>query len=103
MVSQPSPQTRRPYARSTVNDRVRTIYRFYAWAQSSGWIEALPFDFVDVRVGMGRRQTFLAHVDPHPGLTAANVLTVAEHARLPRPLRVDDLGPVFARRAIPDR
>jgi integrase/recombinase XerD len=103
MLSQPSPQTRRPYARSTVNDRVRTICRFYAWAQSSGWIEALPFHFVDVRVGMGRRQTFLAHVDPHPGLTAANVLTVAEHERLPRPLRVDQLRLLFARLAMPYR
>jgi hypothetical protein len=39
MLSPPSPQTRRPYARSTVNDRVRTICRFYAWAQSSGWMK----------------------------------------------------------------
>ncbi len=28
MLSQPSPHTKRPYARSTVNDRVRTVCRF---------------------------------------------------------------------------
>src|SRR5260363_293505 len=33
MLSQPSLHTKRPYARSTVNDRVRTVCRFYAWAQ----------------------------------------------------------------------
>ena len=36
MLSQPSPHTKRPYARSTVNDRVRTVCRFYAWAQVAG-------------------------------------------------------------------
>ena len=56
MLSQPSPHTKRPYARSTVNDRVRTVCRFYVWAQRRGWIEALPFHFVDVRVGPGRRR-----------------------------------------------
>src|SRR5690606_41338197 len=49
MLSQPSLHTKRPYARSTVNDRVRTVCRFYAWAQGRGWIESLPFHFVEVR------------------------------------------------------
>ncbi|RJT27749.1 transposase [Mesorhizobium waimense] len=103
MLSQPSPHTKRPYARSTVNDRVRTICRFYAWAHDRGWIEVLPFHFVDVRVAMRRRQSFLAHVDPRPGLTAANILTVAEHERLPRPLRVDQLRRLFAHLEMPYR
>ena len=103
MLSQPSPHTKRPYARSTVNDRVRTVCRFYAWAQGRGWIEALPFHFVDVRVGSGRRQAFLAHVDARPGVVAANILTVAEHERLPRPLRVDQLRRVFALLEMPYR
>ena len=103
MLSQASPHTKRPYARSTVNDRVRTVCRFYTWAQGRGWIEALPFHFVDVRVGSGRRQAFLAHVDTRPGVVAANILTVAEHERLPRPLRVDQLRRVFALLEMPYR
>ena len=103
MLSQPSPHTKRPYARSTVNDRVRTVCRFYAWAQGRGWIESLPFHFVDVRVGSGRRQSFLAHVDARPGVVAANILTVAEHERLPRPLRIDQLRRVFAHLDMPYR
>jgi integrase len=103
MLSQPSLHTQRPYARSTVNDRVRTVCRFYAWAQGRGWIEALPFHFVDVRAGSGRRQSFLANVDARPGIMAANILTVAEHEHLPRPLRVDQLRQVFAQLEIPYR
>ena len=72
MLTGPSPHTKRPYARSTVNDRIRTVCRFYAWAHDRGWVEALPFHFIDVRVAWGRRQNFLAHVDPHPGVTIAN-------------------------------
>lgn len=50
MLANPSPHTGRPYARSTVNDRIHTVCRFYTWARDRGWIEALPFHFVDVRV-----------------------------------------------------
>src|SRR5258707_536481 len=32
MLSSPSAHTGRSYARSTVNDRVRTVCRFYTWA-----------------------------------------------------------------------
>lgn len=102
MLSQPSPHTKRPYARSTVNDRVRTVCR-YVWAQGRGWIEALPFHFVDVRVGPGRRQSFLAHVNARPAVVAASILTVAEHERLPRPLRVDQLRRIFAQLEMPYR
>ncbi|MER9825243.1 site-specific integrase [Mesorhizobium sp. M0115] len=103
MLSQPSPHTKRPYARSRVNDRVRTVCRFYGRAQGRGWIEVLPFHFVDVRVGCGRRQSFLAHVEARPGMAVANILTVAEHERLPRPLRVDQLRRVFAHLDMPYR
>lgn len=103
MLSQPSPHTKRPYARSTVNDRVRTVCRFYAWAQDRGWIDSLPFHFVDVRVSSSRRQAFLAHVDGRAGVVAANILTVAEYERLPRPLRPDQLRRVFAHLEMPYR
>jgi hypothetical protein len=48
MLASPSPHTKRPYASSTINDRVRTVCRFYSWAHHRGWIAELPFHFVDV-------------------------------------------------------
>ena len=96
MLSAPSPHTGRPYARSTINDRIRTVCRFYAYAQKQAWVEAVPFHFVDVRAVSNRRESFLAHLNPHPGMTAANVLTVSEHETLPRPLRADQIRRLFA-------
>jgi len=100
MVASPSPHTRRPYGRSTINDRMRTVCRFYRWAHQRGWLAELPFHFIDVRVGQ-RRQSMLGHLEVRPGIVAANVLTVPEHERLPRALRVDQLRRLFARLAPP--
>ncbi|RWK57575.1 tyrosine-type recombinase/integrase [Mesorhizobium sp.] len=100
MLEKPSPHTKRPYARSTVNDRVRTVCRFYSWAHQRGWIEELPFHFVDVRV-QHRRQSMLAHLDARPGIVAANVLTVSDSERLPRALRADQLRRLFGALASP--
>ncbi len=46
---------------STINGRLRTLVRFYQWAQERKLIDALPFDFEMV----SRRPTpgFLAHVE----------------------------------------
>ncbi|NOG70833.1 tyrosine-type recombinase/integrase [Roseicella sp. DB1501] len=95
MLSAPSPYTGRPYARSTVNDRVRTVYRFYSWAHRRGLIDALPFDYVDVSLRSARRQGMLAHLGNRPPVVMANVLTISEAERLPRPLRVDQLQSLF--------
>jgi site-specific recombinase XerD len=94
MLSGVSAHTRRPFSRSTINDRVRTVCRFYLWAHQRGWVEAAPFHFVDVRVSQAR-PTFLAHIKGPRGVTAANVLTVAQHERLPRSLRVAELKRFF--------
>ena len=94
MLERPSEHTNRPYARSTINDRVRTVCRFYSWAHQRGWIEELPFHFIDVRVQQ-RRQSMLAHLDVRPGIVSANVLTVPEHEQLPRALRADQLRHLF--------
>jgi len=96
MLSAPSPHTGRPFARSTINDRVRTICRFYTWAHRHGLIVELPFGYVDVSVRLGRRQGMLAHLDHRPATVSANVLTIAEAEALPRPLRVDQLRRLFA-------
>jgi site-specific recombinase XerD len=103
MLEQPSAHTGRAYARSTINDRVRSVCRFYGWAHRRGWIPELPFRSIDVRVLSSRKQSFLAHVDSRPTVTAANVLTISEYEKLPRPLRVDQLKLLFANLATPYR
>ncbi|WP_308460485.1 tyrosine-type recombinase/integrase [Mesorhizobium sp. NBSH29] len=101
MLATPSPHTGRPYARSTVNDRVRTICRFYSWAHRRGLIEDLPFDYIEVSLRSTRQQGMLAHLDQRPAAVMANILTVAEAERLPRPLRVDQLQSLFRHLASP--
>src|SRR6266446_4633821 len=98
MLEAPSPHTRRPYARSTINDRIGTVCRFYDWAHRHGLVDEPPFRFVDVRsTGNRRERAMLAHLDGRPPVKMkANALTVAEYERLPRPLRVDELRKLFA-------
>jgi site-specific recombinase XerD len=96
MLSAPSPHTGRPYARSTINDRVGTVCRFYIWAQRRRLIAELPFGYVDVSVRPSRPQRMLAHLDRRPAIMSGNVLTIAEAEALPRPLRVDQLRRLFA-------
>jgi integrase/recombinase XerD len=103
MLEQRSPHTGRPYARSTINDRVRSVCRFYGWVHRRGWIAEIPFQADDVRLFSGRKLSFLTHVDSRPTLTAANVLTISEYEKLPRPLRVDQLKLLFANLDTPYR
>jgi hypothetical protein len=42
-----------PYARSTINDRVQSVCRFYGWMHRHGWIAELPFQANDVRIFSG--------------------------------------------------
>jgi site-specific recombinase XerD len=103
MLQQPSPHSGRPYARSTINDRVRSICRFYNWAHQRGWVEHLPFRMIDVRITSGRKQALLAHTDTRSALVAANILTVAEFEKLPRALRADQLARLFNHLSMPYR
>lgn len=73
MLATPSPHTGRPYARSTVNDRIRTVCRFYTWAHRRGLIEALPFDYVEVSLRSVRRQGMLAHLASSPATVMATL------------------------------
>ena len=43
MLENPSTHTGRPYARTTINARVSTVCRFYAWALDQGLIDHCPF------------------------------------------------------------
>jgi site-specific recombinase XerD len=102
MLEQPSPHTGRPYARATINDRVRTVCRFYEWAHRRGLVEELPFRMIDVRVFHGCAEGgLLGHLRRGAWVVRANILTVAEHERLPRPLRTDELRRLFAALALP--
>jgi len=61
MLEAPSPHTGRPYARSTINDRVRSVCRFYAWAHRPRMIDELPFSFRDAPAVRPKAMGFLAH------------------------------------------
>ena len=102
MLEQPSAHTRRPYARSTINDRIRTICRFYEWAHARGWIDERPLLYADLAITNRESQGFLAHLGPR-STARANALTVAEFETLPRPLRVDELKRLFAHLDMPYR
>ena len=81
-----SPHTGRPYATSTINDRLRTICRFYKFAHKRHWIDELPFvDDADVPVST-RRQPMLIHTERDPYKVKANELTLPEYERRPRAL-----------------
>jgi site-specific recombinase XerD len=97
MLENRSSHTDRPYARATINDRVGTVCRFYSWARQRHLIKALPFHLVDVR--RVRSTGFLSR----PATVKANILTVARHEKLPRPLRPDELRRLFAALSTPYR
>lgn len=93
MLEQPSQHTGRPYARATVNARVHTVCRFYAWAQRRGLIAHLPFGLIEVWAPGARHQHAAPHLVLEGGLkTWANILTVPEQGRIPRPLRAAELA-----------
>ncbi|MDB5977315.1 MAG: putative phage integrase [Nevskia sp.] len=69
VLQQSSWHTGRPYARSTINDRVRTICRFYEWVHQQGLVQARPFHFVDVRVWGRPRESMLMHTQARPTVT----------------------------------
>ena len=101
MLETPSPYTGRPYSRSTINDRVRSVCRFYAWAHRRNMIDELPFSYRDAPPVRAAAKGFLAHAagKPAPG----NMLTVSEYETLPRPLRVNDLRRLLATLDMPYR
>lgn len=68
-------------SRSTVNQRLRCIHRFYEWAAQHGRTHALPFDFEDISVP--KPAGLLAHVDASGGRFSANELTVPTHKPVP--------------------
>ena len=85
MLHEPSPHTGRQYEISTINQRLRTIARFYEWAHQHGHIKKKPFCLVKVRVAAAR-QPLLAHTQADPRTVLANELTLPQNERLPHAL-----------------
>jgi len=101
MLEAPSSHTGRPYARSTINDRVRSVCRFYAWAHRRRMIDELPFSFRDAPAVRPKAMGFLAHAAGKP--SPINTLSITEYETLPRPLRVSDLHRLRAALEMPYR
>ena len=97
MLESVSRHTGRPHARATINGRVHTVCRFYAWAQRRGLIAGLPFSLVEVRSRAPREQ----HMPVYLGLRGdtqlwANILTVPQQGFIPRPLHPPELARLLA-------
>ncbi|CAD6559298.1 tyrosine-type recombinase/integrase [Paraburkholderia sabiae] len=74
-------------ARSTVNQRLRTVDVFYVWSKSNGMTHSVPFDRTDVWVA--KPHGFLAHVDGSGSRFDANALTVQTHKAVPKFLHLN--------------
>jgi site-specific recombinase XerD len=103
MLSGPSEHTKRPYARSTINGRVRTLAAFYAWCVESKRLQKSPFLSVEMRVYGPRRQRMLAHLDVSGGIRKLNELAVRHMPHLPRPLSVEEIRAVVSELGTRDR
>lgn len=98
-----SGHTGRPYARATINFRLRVVALFYRWCVTRGLVKAAPFTTQDVSVARSRRAPLLAHVDASGGVHTANELVLREVAALPRPLALDVVRRIMASLSTRDR
>jgi integrase len=103
MLTRKSQHTGRPYARSTINGRLRILALFYRWCSASGLVATVPFSSEDMTVGRSRPAPFFAHLDARGGRQTVNSLTVRETRALPRPLAPDAIRRVVARLNTRDR
>ncbi len=103
MLSGPSDHTGRPYARATINGRLRVIALFYRWCAARGLTASVPFTSQDVSVARSRPAPFLAHVDASGGVRSANELVLREVRALPRPLAPEAIRRVMAPLGARDR
>jgi site-specific recombinase XerD len=103
MLSGPSDYTGRPFSRSTINGRIRTLALFYRWCVNAGLIERAPFVASELALFRSRPQGFLAHVDASGGRQVVNEMTVRHKPLLPRPLSPATLRRVMAGMGTRDR
>lgn len=102
-LSRPSGLTSRPYARSTINSRLRVVGLFYRWCAASGLIPQAPFAVSDVAVGRSRPAGFLAHADASGGVVTASTLTLRQAPTLPRALTPGAIREIVAGMGARDR
>jgi site-specific recombinase XerD len=86
MLQHPSGHTGSPYARSTINGRIRVLSLFYKYCAATGLIAKSPLRSSELALGRHRPARFLAHVDASGGMQVVNDLTVRHTPMLPRPL-----------------
>ncbi|MBE3603726.1 tyrosine-type recombinase/integrase [bacterium] len=103
MLSGTSDLTRRPYARSTINGRLRILALFYGWCAQRGLITAVPFRTGELAVGRAQAPQMLAHVDARGGRQKVNELTVRHTQPLPRALPIGEIRRVMAPMGARDR
>ncbi len=103
MLTECSGHTGRPYARATINARLRTIALFYRWCADYGLTGSVPFTSHDVSVARSRPAPFLAHVDAAGGVQSANELVLREVQTLPRPIAPAAIRRVVASLGARDR
>ncbi len=95
--------TGRPYARSTINGRLRILALFYGWCAQRGLIGAVPFMTGELAVGQARAPHMLAHIDASGGRQKVNELTVRHTRPLPRALPMPEIRRVMAGMGARDR
>jgi len=103
MLSGTSDLTGRPYARSTINTRLRIIALFYGWCAQRGLIATVPFTSGEVAVGRARAPSMLRHLDASGGRQKVNELTVRHTRPLPRALPIGEVRRVMAQMGARDR
>ncbi len=92
MLERPSLHTGRPFARSTINARIATVYRFYAWALDHDFIRHRAFP-LPPQARQGRSPPTV----PPIRRRSTGRLTVSVPEQLPRPMRPDELAKLFAK------
>jgi len=103
MLQKPSGHTGWPYARSTINGRLRILSLFYKWCAANKLIDRAPLSTGELALGRSRPAGFLAHIDASGGTQAINDLTVRHTAMLPRPLSPRDIRRVVSDMSARDR
>jgi site-specific recombinase XerD len=93
----------RPYARSTINNRLRTISRFYTWCVQQKILEQIPFSNSEIAASRNRPNSFLAHVDAKGGRQIVNELTTRTYQQLPKPLSPDQIALITSLMSVRDR
>lgn len=103
MLSEPSGHTKRPYSRSTINGRIRTLGAFYNWSVHAGLLDKAPFSTTDLQVRRPVHARALLHLDTSGGRVLANELTVRHSAGLPHPLSLADIRRLLNGLSVRDR